>query len=157
MISTWETDLIKDQFPQMLTKKVFPCPDQGELFLGNGWYFSVGSIDYSPDQFEQIEFPKDDFQVWINKDAMGGNPELRIRKEGELISPLGMDGKSMKVSDLMINEKIPALYRELWPIVVQADTTLWIPGGRVSHQARVTAETQEIIKLAFYKEKSEGA
>ena len=157
VISTWETDLIKDQFPQMLTQKKFPCPEQGEFSLGNGWYFSIGSIDYSPEQFGQIEFPKDDFQVWIDKSALGENPEIRIRKEGELISPLGMDGKSMKVSDLMINEKIPALYRELWPLVVQSDTTLWIPGGRVSHQARVTAETKEIVKLTIYKEKSKGS
>ena len=85
---------------------------------------------------------------------MGENPELRIRREGDLISPFGMDGKSMKVSDLMINEKTPALYRELWPLIGTGDTILWVPGGRVSHQARVTIETQELIKLSFYKEKS---
>jgi tRNA(Ile)-lysidine synthase len=154
VFSTWETDLVKDQFPQMLRKKIIDCPQDGEYDIGNGWCFSIEPIMYSPEQLDFIEFLKDDFQVWMDRDAIREGLGLRIRAEGDLISPLGMDGKSMKISDLMINEKIPSPYRELWPLVVRDDEVLWVPGGRLSHQARITKDTQGVYKLAFYQKSS---
>jgi tRNA(Ile)-lysidine synthase len=65
-----------------------------------------------------------------------------------------MEGKSMKISDLMINEKIPSPYRELWPLVVNDDTVIWVPGGRLSHQARITKDTKTVMKLAFLRERA---
>ena len=154
VFSTWETDLVKDQFPQMLMKKVISCPEDGEYEIGNGWYFSVEPIGFLPEQLDLIEFQKDDFQVWVDRDAFREGLGLRTRGEGDIISPLGMDGKSIKISDLMINEKIPAPYRELWPLVVRADSVLWVPGGRLSHHARITKDTQDICRLVFYRKGS---
>ncbi len=37
VLSTWETDLVKDQFPQLMNHEQIPCPFEGEIALGNGW------------------------------------------------------------------------------------------------------------------------
>ncbi len=92
--------------------------------------------------------------VWIDKDSVSESMFIRSRREGDLFSPLGMNGKSMKVSDLMINEKIPAAFRALWPLVVMGDTILWVPGGRLGHAARITEGTKSMLKLAFTKRES---
>jgi tRNA(Ile)-lysidine synthase len=151
VFSTWETDLVKNQFPQLLDSKKVTVPDEGEVALGNGWYFYVKYLDYSSDDFDQLTFPGEDFKVWLDKESLGKDPVLRVRREGDIIHPFGMGGKSMKVSDLMINEKIPALYREEWPLLSLDDVILWVPGGRISQHVKVTKDTQELLELAFVR------
>lgn len=154
VFSTWETDLVKDKFPQLTNHEQIPCPFEGEIALGNGWYFTVQPLNYSPNQLNKNNFSNDDFMVWIDRDSVSERMFIRSRGEGDLFSPLGMDGKSMKVSDLMINEKIPAAFRALWPLVVMGDTILWVPGGRLGHAARITEGTKSMLKLAFTKRES---
>jgi tRNA(Ile)-lysidine synthase len=152
VFSTWETDLVKNQFPQlMVNHEQVPCPLEGEIELGNGWYFTVQPIKYSLHHFNKNDFPNDDFMVWVDSDLVSEKLFIRGRREGDLISPLGMEGKSMKVSDLMINEKIPAAFRVLWPLIVMGDTVIWVPGGRLGHAARITEGTKSLLKLEFVK------
>ena len=151
VFSTWETDVVKDQFPQMQGIRKLKILDEIEISLGNGWYFSSKKLDYSAGQYEQLVFPGEDFRVWIDKSSLGDSPNLQIRREGDLIHPFGMGGNSMKISDLMINEKIPALYREEWPLIAAGDLIIWVPGARLSQSARVTRGTAEIVELAFFR------
>jgi len=154
VFSTWETDIVKNKFPQLLDRDKITCPNPGEVALGNGWYFTVKIVDYSPDNYERMAFLKDDFLVWVDSDLFHEEITLRNRTEGDMISPLGMEGKSMKVSDLMINEKIPSAVRNQWPLIVSDDTVLWIPGGRLGHKARITENTQTLLQFAFDKRES---
>jgi tRNA(Ile)-lysidine synthase len=151
VFSTWETEIVKNQYPQLLNRDKITCPNPGEVALGKGWYFTVKIIEYSPDNYERMEFLKDDFLVWVDSDLFQEEITLRNRTEGDMISPLGMEGKSMKVSDLMINEKIPSAVRNQWPLIVSDDTILWIPGGRLGHKARITENTQTLLQFAFDK------
>jgi len=151
VFSTWETDLVKNQFPQLMNHEQVSCPLEGEIALGNGWCFTVKPISYSLPHFNKINFPNDDFMVWVDSNFVSETLFIRSRREGDLFSPLGMDGKSMKVSDLMINEKIPAAFRALWPLIVMGDTILWVPGGRLGHAARITEGTKSLLKLEFVK------
>jgi len=149
VFSNWETDLIKDQFPQMRSSRNSPIPIEGELSLGNGWHFNVKQLEYSPDQYDQLTYPGEDFKVWVDKNSLGTSPILRVRREGDIMQPFGMGGQSMKISDMMINEKIPALYREEWPLLSSGDVILWVPGGRLSQQVLVTRKSIELVELSF--------
>jgi tRNA(Ile)-lysidine synthase len=151
VFSTWETDLVKNQFPQLMDNEPVPCPLEGEIALGNEWYFTIRPVSYSLHHFDKNDFPNDDFMVWVDSDSVSGSLFIRGRREGDLFSPLGMEDKSMKVSDLMINEKIPAAFRALWPLIVMGDTILWVPGGRLGHAARITEGTKSLLKLEFVK------
>lgn len=51
---------------------------------------------------------------------------LRTRQQGEKIQPAGLDGQSQKLSDWMINRKIPANQREYLPILVHHDSIVAI-------------------------------
>ncbi len=108
VLSTWETDVVKNQFPQILNHEHIQLPDQGEISLGNDWVLLISAVEYSPDQYDRIEFPGEDFLVWVDRSSMSNGFVLRPRQEGDMIKPLGMKGRSMKVADMMINEKIPA-------------------------------------------------
>jgi tRNA(Ile)-lysidine synthase len=151
VFSTWETDVVKDQFPQMQKSRKIPLPEEDEISLGNGWFFHIQKLEYSSDQFDQLIYPGEDFRVWVDQKSLGSDPVLRVRKDGDTIHPYGMGGQSMKISDLMINEKIPALYREDWPLLSSDDRVLWVPGGRLSQEAMVTKSSEKIVELAFFR------
>ena len=153
VLSTWETDLVKSQFPQLLDHNHINIPEQGEVNLGNDWYLVVQPLVYTPEQFDQLDIPGEDFLVWVDKDAIQDKTVLRVRQEGDTIKPLGMEGSAMKVSDMMINEKIPAPYREDWPLIGGQDSILWVPGGRLSQEASITRESKSLLELKFIRRK----
>jgi tRNA(Ile)-lysidine synthetase-like protein len=67
-----------------------------------------------------------------------GDFHLRTPVPGDRVQLMGMDGRS-KVSDLMINAKVPARLRSVWPVITFGDEIVWIPGFRVSESWKVSA------------------
>lgn len=55
----------------------------------------------------------------------------------------------MKVSDLMVNLKLPKRARKTWPLVCSADHILWIPGYRVSELALVKPGSISVVHLTL--------
>lgn len=71
---------------------------------------------------------------------------LRSSKEGERFSPLGLEGKSKKLQDIMIDRKIPREYRGLYPIIVDSSgEIICIPEYTISERVKVTDETRKIL------------
>ena len=56
---------------------------------------------------------------------------LRGRSRGERFEPDGLAGKSSRLSDAMIDWKIPQRLRARWPLLVSGGRVAWIPGGRI--------------------------
>ena len=57
--------------------------------------------------------------------------EIRTRKEGDRIKPIGMNSYK-KVKEIFINEKIPRLEREKIPLIIKNNELIWIPGVKKS-------------------------
>jgi tRNA(Ile)-lysidine synthase len=85
--------------------------------------------------------------AFLDAAKAGGDLQVRSLKPGDRFTPLGMDGKSMKLSDFWINTKVPRELRQRWPLVCQAGIILWVPGFRISDAARVTDSTRQVIHL----------
>ncbi|WP_307342640.1 tRNA lysidine(34) synthetase TilS [Caldalkalibacillus uzonensis] len=73
---------------------------------------------------------------------------IRNRRAGDKMQPLGMKGHK-KVKDIFIDSKIPRYQRELWPIILDQQGVLWIPGLKRSDRAKVTEQTQELYVLTM--------
>ena len=71
---------------------------------------------------------------------------IRARRPGDRFQPLGMGGHTVKLSDFMINQKIPVTERDRWPLVVSGQTVLWVCGYRVSERVRTAAG--EMVKVS---------
>jgi tRNA(Ile)-lysidine synthase len=83
---------------------------------------------------------------------LGPSPALRTRRPGDRFDPLGMQGRSKRLNEFMINEKIPAAWRDHIPLLVdQADHILWVCGWRPAERARVTGATQQVTHLRFQR------
>ena len=69
----------------------------------------------------------------------GRSLELRPWREGDRISPTGMNGKARKLQDVFVTAKVPPSVRRSLPVLALAgsSTVLWVPGYRVAEAAAV--------------------
>jgi len=86
---------------------------------------NIASLD-----FEKLEFP------------------LLIRKwqQGDYFQPLGMTGFK-KVSDFLIDEKIPVHEKENTWVLCSGNKIVWIMNHRIDNRFKVTPQTQNVYKL----------
>ena len=145
-------------------KGILTTKRSGEL--GSGWpridkelTLSMQSGNYPLNEkwlLEIEEIPKDQVSEDIFKnqdpftaffDAKKINEKITIRswKKGDSFKPLGMKGKSIKLSDFWINRKISPFARSDWPLVLNKDSIIWIPGLQQDHDTRIVNKTQKII------------
>ena len=98
-------------------------------------WVSLSKGDISPDREAYVNAPPERL-VW------------RGRIEGDRYQPLGSPG-SAKLSDLLINRKIPANQREALPVVLVGGEILWVPGLPPAESARLTGPTKGALRLTW--------
>jgi tRNA(Ile)-lysidine synthase len=77
--------------------------------------------------------------------------KVRSRRAGDRIQLKGKSG-SKKIKDIFIDEKIPHLEREIWPIIEDAKgKIIWIPGIKHTKHSHMTSDTSNWIYLSFQK------
>ncbi len=114
------------------------------VFPGGRWSVEAEAVgrDDLPDRW-----PEDPWQAWLDADEVQMPLAFRPRRPGDRFRPLGMRG-SAKVGEFMINVKLPARWRDRWPLLVDASgRVLWVPGYRPSDEAKVTPKTARILHL----------
>lgn len=84
----------------------------------------------------------------IDADVLAGDLVVDGVSPGDRIRPLGMEG-SRKVSDLLVDEKIPRRLRSAVPVVRDGERIVWVAGVRVSDVYRVTLQTTRAVRLAW--------
>ena len=70
---------------------------------------------------------------------------------GDLMCPLGMQGRSKKVSDILGEAEVPLADRPLVPVVRTAPggTVVWLGGIRLDDRFKCTPATRILVKLAI--------
>lgn len=73
---------------------------------------------------------------------------LLIRKwqQGDYFQPLGMTGFK-KVSDFLIDEKIPVHLKENTWLLCSGEKIVWIVGQRIDNRFKISSKTQNVVKL----------
>lgn len=118
----------------------------GTLMLAGGWVLQAARLDA---QTTSDIYRNDD--VWQAFVDVGEPLFVRGRRAGERIQPLGMNGRSAKLKDVMINRKLPAVSRVFWPIVATEKHPVWLVGHCLDERVRVTAVHPDIIHLRCWQ------
>ena len=106
-----------------------------EVFLSNG--MKIIKIDNSDTDGNDI--------LRINSHDVVLPLRVRTRRAGDKMQIKNMQG-TKKVSDILINSKIPKNKRDTYPIVVDSkDTIIWIPKIKKSKYNRLKEENCDII------------
>jgi len=113
----------------------------------NDWQVTATILDSW--SLDEIESNADPSVAYV--DGSFNSLMLRPRRAGDRFEPLGMNGKTMKVSDFMINQKIPLEDRERLPLLVDGGAVLWVCGYRLSERAKVSRQTQRVLRVKIEK------
>ncbi|WP_439880189.1 tRNA lysidine(34) synthetase TilS [Pontibacter sp. MBLB2868] len=74
--------------------------------------------------------------------------KLRAWQEGEWFVPLGMNGKK-KISDFLIDKKIPANLKGQILVLVSDQSIAWIVGQRLDNRFKVTDKTERVVEISM--------
>ncbi|MCY7351776.1 MAG: tRNA lysidine(34) synthetase TilS [Cytophagaceae bacterium] len=92
----------------------------------------------------QLVFENNPRQASFDADLLTFPLTLRRWQPGDWFCPLGMNGRRKKVSDLLIDTKIPrSLKARVW-VLVSGESLVWVLGHRMDERFRVTPQTGRI-------------
>ena len=134
----------------------FPQIEEGkeyELTLNNplefpGWRIEIREDDLSS---ANTAIQNGGFEdcVWLDAERLILPLTIRCSQPGERFHPLGMGGKSQKISDYWVNRKVPRQARKNWPVIVSGQLIVWIPRHTISELAAVTSQTRRVMKISL--------
>ncbi|SFR83701.1 tRNA lysidine(34) synthetase TilS [[Clostridium] aminophilum] len=103
---------------------------------------------------EAAKNPDTTYTKCFDYDKIQGNLSFRYRTEGDRIRLSEQMSKSLH--RLMIDEKVPRQERSRIPIVTDGAGVLWAVGYRTGWNARVTEQTETILRITYNGGKDGG-
>ena len=119
--------------------------------LAQGWQLQVEQVLDRTWIEDQCYADQDLFQARMDVGSVEQPLIIRARRPGDRIRLLGLDGQVTKLSDLMINLKLPQKARTTWPLVCSGQEVLWVPGFRLSHLVRIKPETKKAWQFKLFR------
>jgi tRNA(Ile)-lysidine synthase len=123
----------------------------GNLLLGQGWRIEVDLQKTSRDSYRQALENPDMFQAWVDIEQVQFPLTVRCRRSGDRFRPAGMAGRSVKLSDFMINVKMSERARARWPLVYSGSELMWVPGYRLAHSFLISDSTLQVLHLRLVR------
>ncbi len=125
----------------------------GEVELAAGWRLRAEVCDNTPQRFDQALANPDPYQAWLDRETLQSPLLIRRRRPGDRFRPLGMGGRSLKLSDFMINVGLPRRARDGWPLALSGEEIAWLPGYRPGERFALRKETEKIVLLTLKADK----
>jgi tRNA(Ile)-lysidine synthase len=144
-----EAELPTDDWPQMLAKTEIRVTGAGVIDLGGGWQMQVDSIPQPGIATKLAQANQDPYQAWLAVDIETDAIFLRTARPGDRFQPMGMPGGTQKLSDFMINHKLPRRARRGWPLVWVGEQIAWVPGYILGESFRLSPDTKKAIHLTL--------
>ena len=98
------------------------------------------------------KIPEKQYTKWFDYDKIGEPVSFRTRKPGDSLTLAGVGTKA--VQRYMIDAHIPERERDRIPLLVSGSQVLWIVGYRMNAAFQVTEETQTILQVTVYPDRS---
>jgi tRNA(Ile)-lysidine synthase len=140
------TEVLFDRFPQLEGDAERTLTVPGAVDFAAGWRLVVESGEIEEDDRKQMMLKSSESRIFLDSDKIEGRLRVRNWEPGDRIQILGMTGRT-KVAELFVNERIPQLVRQRWPLVVDESKVVWIAGLRMAHTVRLTPSSKRYIEL----------
>lgn len=152
-----DVNLPMGNWPAVLTDQVVDLPIPCSTELQNGWWLQADRLDARDITIQVTSREMDRFQALFDADLIRQPLYVRHRRPGDRLKPEGMDGKTVKISDLMINLKLPFRCRDNWPVVCSGENIIWVPGCRQSCIASIRGSTRLVVRLRLIQKSDKVA
>lgn len=138
----------RDDWPQLAAPSTFALPVPGAVALSGGWRLTAEPLPHPG--LDAIAANTDPWTATVALDEAAAL-FVRPRAPGERIRPLSLGGAT-KLKEVMIDRKIPAAARALWPIVATAEHPVWLPGHVLDDRVRVWPDSARVVRLRCYRD-----
>jgi tRNA(Ile)-lysidine synthase len=92
------------------------------------------------------------WQALFDYDKIGPLLTMRNRRSGDWFCPMGMGGKSKKLQDYFVDEKIPRHERDTVPILLSGNDILWVVGLRKDNRFLPGKGTKRVLMVQVRRE-----
>jgi tRNA(Ile)-lysidine synthase len=148
-LADWKANLPSSAWPQIDPAISIEFEPGSQVELKAGWVLCSQVVSVDPDEIPRAV---DLREAWLDLDSLQLPLQVRARRPGERFQPLGMQGKSIKLSDFFVNIKLPQRARDAWPLVCSSDAVAWIPGCRLGDPFRIHSGTRQVLRLQLLHE-----
>jgi tRNA(Ile)-lysidine synthase len=138
-------------YPQLPGEMEYPLPVPGRLELGEGWSLEARFVE-GPG----LTPGADPAEGWLDAASIPGGLVVRRRRDSDRFAPLGLGGRSQKLSDFFINQHLPRRARVAYPLVCAGETIAWVPGFRPAEFCAVQPGTTRAVVLRLVCESPSG-
>lgn len=97
---------------------------------------------------EKVTFPEKNYTKWFDYDIIKRTVKIRHREAGDYIV-IDKQGKTQKLKQYFINEKIPQEMRDNIWLVADGSQIMWIVGYRQSQAYQISENTTKIMEISF--------
>lgn len=140
----------KPDEPLLWTEAPIPVSIPGSTRLpGVPWALYSEVIESR--ECSEIDSNLNPWLAYADMEAITGPVTLRTRRPGDRFQPHGMWGHSMRLSEFMINRKIPRQWRRHRPLLVAGQEIIWVCGERIAETVSVNTTTRRIVKMRFVR------
>lgn len=124
------------------------------LPLGGGWVLHASALlpadAVPPLSALRRALPR---EAWLDAERVTWPLQITTPRPGLRMAPLGLNGHTRKVSDLLSEAGIPWRLRARWPVVISAEgKVVWLSGVRLAHEVRLTTTTRLVVRLSVDRE-----
>jgi tRNA(Ile)-lysidine synthase len=99
---------------------------------------------------------KDSNYIWqarFDYDKIGPLLTMRTRRPGDRFQPAGMGGRSKKIQDYFVDEKIPRRKRDSQPLLAAEDEILWVVGLRTDERFLPGEDASRVLVVTVKRER----
>jgi tRNA(Ile)-lysidine synthase len=86
---------------------------------------------------------------FLAKEAVRFPLTIRPVMPGDIFQPIGMEGKSKKLQDLLTDLKLSWDEKRTVRVLTNPDHILWVIGIRLDHRARVRNTAEAVVEISF--------
>lgn len=136
------------EWPQLNEKDLLALNVPGVLELGSGWRLQASWSEAGSEAYRSAGC----WEAYLDADALVFPLVVRRARRGERFQPLGLEGRSQKLSDFWINAHLPREARAAWPLVYSGETVAWVPGHRLDHRFRAREGSRRLLYLRLSRD-----
>jgi tRNA(Ile)-lysidine synthase len=136
--------LTSGKYPQLASEEIGTIQIPGEAELCGGWRIQARYEQLPLTGSQQGGSTGGSTLVCFDPKLGQEKLEIRGRQPGDRIRLLGLGG-SQKLSDVMINRKLPRQVRARWPLITVGDEILWVAGVAQAEKTRVPQNAQQAL------------